>query len=316
MKDGLHENEIAIDDNLVRRLVDEQFPAYADLSLNKLDVSGSTNVQFRLGDQLLVRLPRQPGGGGTIEKERRWLPAMGELLPVAVPEIIAVGEADFRYAEQWSIVRWLDGNLARACQQQDNSHFARLDLASDLADIVHRLRAAAVPEIATADRHLRQYRGASLAAYDDVTRRNIEKCKAIKELELDMDAALSVWEDALDLPGAHEVAPDRWYHGDLVAENLLLNKGRLSGVLDFGGLGIGDPTIDLHGAWELFDPQAREYFRTRLNVDEAEWLRGRAWALAIALSTFTYYWTTMPGRIRDRMAMAKAVLDEASAHLN
>jgi aminoglycoside phosphotransferase (APT) family kinase protein len=91
----------------------------------------------------------------------------------------------------------------------------------------------------------------------------------------------------------------------------LVTDGRLTGVVDFDGLAVGDPTVDRHGAWEVLDPPAREVFRTRLKVDEAEWLRGRAWALAIALGTFTYYWATMPGRRRDRLAMAKSVLDDA-----
>ena len=107
--------------------------------------------------------------------------------------------------------------------------------------------------------------------------------------------------------------PDQWFHSDLVAENLLTTNGRLTGVLDFGGLAIGDPTIDLHGAWEIFDSDARDIFRTRLNVDDATWNRGRAWALAIAVSVFSYYWTTMPKRCTDRLAMARNVLTDAQA---
>jgi aminoglycoside phosphotransferase (APT) family kinase protein len=116
----------------------------------------------------------------------------------------------------------------------------------------------------------------------------------------------------LNLPGAVEAATDRWYHSDLVAENLLMTNDRLTGVLDFGGLAVGDPTIDLHGAWELFDSPARTVFRTQLGVGEDEWLRGRAWALAIALGCFTYYWEKMPGRRRDRLAMVQSVLADSS----
>lgn len=87
--------------------------------------------------------------------------------------------------------------------------------------------------------------------------------------------------------------------------------GALGCVLDFNAH-VGDPTIDLHGAWEILDPPARAAFRDRLGVDEAEWLRGRAWALGIALGTFTYYWDSMPGRRHDRLAMAGNALADFS----
>ena len=61
--------------------------------------------------------------------------------------------------------------------------------------------------------------------------------------------------------------------------NLLTVDGRLSAVLDFGGLGVGDPACDLVIAWTLLPHTARTTFRTALQVDEATWARGRGWAL-------------------------------------
>jgi aminoglycoside phosphotransferase (APT) family kinase protein len=312
MEYSIHDDEIPIDVDLVRKLVDTECPQYAALSLSRLEASGSTNALFRLGDDLLVRLPRQPGGSAAIDKEQRWLPEIGRRLPVAVPEIVALGEPALDFGERWSIVRWLDGELPKACGPDDPPTSERSTLAADLADVILALRAVDVPVAAATDPALRWYRGRSLAEFDQRTRLNIQQCRSIEDLDLDLDAALAVWADALKAPGANEVGPDRWYHSDLVAENLLLTDGRLTAVLDFGGLAVGDPTIDLHGAWEVLDPPAREVFRTRLEVDDAEWLRGRAWALGIALGTFTYYWDTMPRRRRDRLAMARSVLVDAT----
>ena len=312
MERRVHDNEIPSDIDLVRKLVDAQFPQYADRPLRRLGASGSTNVLFRLGGDLLVRLPRQPGGSAGIEKERRWLPDVGRHLPVAVPEIVALGRPAFGFGERWSIVRWLDGDLPRACSPDEPPAPERATLAVGLADVILALRALDVPKAAAEDPALRWYRGRSLAEFDRRTRHNIQQCRSIDGLDLDLDAALAVWTDALDVPGAYEAGPDHWFHSDLVAENLLLTHGRLTAVLDFGGLAVGDPTIDLHGAWEVLDPPARDVFRTRLQVDDAEWLRGRAWALAIALGTFPYYWNTMPQRRRDRLAMARSVLADAT----
>ncbi len=303
-----HKDEIRIDDDLVSKLVCAEFPQYAGLPLTRLHASGSSNVLYRLGKDLLVRVPRQPGSGGAIEKEKRWLPELRRHLPVAVPEIVALGRPAYGYPESWSIVGWLDGELPPARGLKEFSTAQSRGLAADLADVILALRGIEVPEAAATAPGLRWYRGWSLAEYDRHMRRTIQDCRSIEGLDLDLDAVLDVWQRSILLPGADDVGPDRWYHSDLVAENLLLKDDRLSAVLDFGGLAVGDPTIDLHGAWELFDHQSREVFRTRLGVEDAPWLRGRAWALAIALGTFSYYWTKMPGRMHDRLIMARAVL--------
>ena len=312
MTDRLHDDEVRIDVELVSRLIGAQCPEFAALPLRRLDATGSTHVLFRLGDELLVRLPRQPGTSAGIVKQRRWVPALGAYLPVAVPEIVALGLPGFGFGERWGIVRWLEGERATVVDPDGVAALDRSVLAADLADVVLALRAIGVPAVAASDPALRWYRGRSLVEIDEQTRRYVQQCRSLEGLDLDLDTALAVWSDALEVAVAHEVGSDRWYHGDLVAENLLLVDGRLAAVLDFDGLGVGDATVDLHGAWELFDAPAREVFRARLGVGEAAWLRGRAWALAIGLGALAYYWESMPGRRSDRLAMVRSVLADAT----
>ena len=304
----LHDDELVIDAELVRRLVAASVPAYGDLPLRRLDASGSSNVLFRLGDDLVVRLPRQPGGGSSIGTERRWLRYVASHLAVPVPEIVVVGEPGFGYPEPWSVVRWLDGEVP-AVPERDGA--PRSGLAGDLADVVNALRGLDVPASAVSDPHLRGYRGRPLLEMDESTRGAIETSRAIPGLGLDLDACLAVWEEAMRLPGSDEVVTPRWLHADLLAENLLVAHGRLAGVLDFGNLTVGEPTADLAVAWDVLDPGARESFRHLVDVDDPTWLRGRAWALALGLMTFPYYWATMPARCRSRVAMCHAVLADA-----
>jgi len=311
MENKMHKDEILINIEFVRKLVDSQFPRFATLPLRRLNASGSSNIQFRLGNDLLVRLPRQPGGSAAIEKEGRWTSIVGSHLPVAVPEFVGHGEPAFGYSERWSIVRWLDGEHPKVCSPTEPPSEKRFQLADELARVVLALRSIDVPQVAATDYQLRNYRGGALVDYDEQMRRNIAQCRTIDDLNLDLDAVLSVWKSALELPGASGTESEQWYHGDLVAENLLLTNGRLTALLDFGGLGVGDPTIDLHGVWELLDSPAREAFRVKVGVTNGEWLRGRAWALAVAIMTFPYYWDTMPGRIKNRAAMAQSVLADA-----
>jgi aminoglycoside phosphotransferase (APT) family kinase protein len=302
----LHEDEIAIDLATVRALVGRELPDLADAPLEPLNTTGSDNALFRLGADLLVRLPRRPGSSATIVKEARWLPHVSAALPVAVPQIVAVGEPGFGYPERWSVVRWIDGQPPDVPPRAETAELAR-----DLAGVVSALGELAVPDAAFADPALRWYRGAPLPQLNQETRQRLAACRELPGLDLDLDACERMWEATMASPEPGDVRPPHWLHGDLLAENLLVRDGRLTAVLDFGALTVGDPTVDLAGAWEVLDPTGRDIFRSALDVDELTWLRARGWALALAVMTFPYYWRSMPGRCAARLAMARAVLADA-----
>ncbi len=307
----LHDDELSIDLALVRSLVDGTLPDHSSLPLSRLHSSGSSNALFRLGSDLLVRLPRQPGGSATIKKEARWLPHVASHLPTSVPEVVVIGDPAFGYPEHWSVVRWLDGQIPSVADPDSPDDPSRIGLAVELAAVVTALARAEVPSTAVNDPELRWYRGEPLSAFDATLRQGIEACRAIRDLDLDLDACLAVWDHAMRLPDVSEAAAPRWYHGDLLAENLLVRDGRLSAVLDFGGLAVGDPTVDLVVAWEVLDATSRKVFRQAVGVDDLAWQRGRAWALGLSILTFPYYWRTMPQRCAIRRSMARSVLADA-----
>jgi len=230
-----------------------------------------------------------------------------------VPEVVAVGEPELGYPERWSVVRWLDGDVPMVTDPAAHTGPTRPALARDLADVVTALRDIHVPHSALADPQLRWYRGAPLGSMDDTTRGYLAACRDISGLDLDLDAARRIWEEAMALPETGSGSEPRWFQGDLMAENLLVRGGRLAAVLDFGGLAVGDPTVDLIVAWEVLDPAARDVFRRAVGVDETSWLRGRAWALSLALGTFPYHWSTMPDRCASRLAVARSVLADAAS---
>ena len=105
--------------------------------------------------------------------------------------------------------------------------------------------------------------------------------------------------------------PPLWVHGDLMDGNLLVRGGRLVAVIDWGGCKACDPAIDLVAAWSLFDEPSRELFRERLGfVDEAMWLRGRAWAVSAAMLALPYYRDTNPDIVARSWRAVNAVLTD------
>ncbi|MGV9314103.1 aminoglycoside phosphotransferase family protein [Streptomyces sp. NPDC003691] len=272
----------AIDAALAARLVGTQFPQWAGLPLERLDPAGSDHVIYRLGDELTVRLPRHTGAAGQARKEFAWLPRLAPRLPLAVPVPVAVGEPGFGFPWPWAVSRWLDGEVATAGELADSPR-AAVELAGFLSAL-QRFDPGEVPA-----------RGAReglalepLAARDRTTRAAIAEVAGT----FDRAALTALWDAAVGAPGRD--GPPVWCHGDFHTGNLLTTDGRLSAVIDFGGLGVGDPACDLMIAFTLMSARSRAVFRDALGVDDTTWLRGRGWALATGLNAYTYYAATDP----------------------
>ncbi|MFD5562744.1 aminoglycoside phosphotransferase family protein [Kitasatospora griseola] len=263
-----------IDGGLARRLVDAQFPQWAGLPLAAVEPGGSDHVIFRLGEELAVRLPRHADAVGQAERELEWLPRLAPWLPLAVPVPVAVGEPGFGYPWRWGVSRWLDGEPAGVAAL-GGSAAAAVQLAGFLRALQGCEPAGAVREESLAERD--EETRAAVAALDGV---------------FDGAAMTALWEAALGAP-AWGRAPV-WVHGDFHTGNLLTVDGRLGAVIDFGGLGLGDPACDLTIAFTLLSAGTRTAFRTALGVDEATWLRGRGWALATGLNAYTHYAAVNP----------------------
>ncbi len=279
-KKGLMRSETHIDTPLVRRLLAAQFPKWADLRLEKVDSGGTDNTIYRLGNDLAVRLPRLLSASGQVDKELRWLPTLGPHLPLEVPVPLAAGMPSEEYTWHWSIVPWIKGEVA-SIERIENPHQAAASLGHFISAL-HQIDATGGPRSGVHN----SFRGVPLIMRDTETREAIAKLAKI----FNANALTAAWESALQAPEWH--GPDVWVHGDLYSGNLLAEKGRLSAVIDFGLLGVGDPACDLMVAWTLLPAEARDTFRSALSVDDATWARGRGWALSFGLIALAYYMNT------------------------
>lgn len=230
---------------------------------------------FRLGDTLLIRVPRRRSAVDLLAKELDWLPHLRGL-PLEVPTLRFRGHAELGLAFEFGILDWMEGQIAAPGNIADWQHSARA-----LADFLKALHLRDINGAPPAGES-NSRRGVALRELTDATLPAIE----IVGDEIDVHRARSLWEEAC----ADEFSqPPVWLHGDLKADNLIVRNGMLSGVIDWGLSAVGDPAADYATAWFWVDPAARAGFRDHVGLDDGDWLRAKGWALYGAVIALSYY---------------------------
>ena len=289
----MHDEEVEIDLELVQRLVAGQFPWLADLPITAVRSTGTVNAIYRLGDELYARLPRMMEWSSDRDKEWLWLPKLAPRLSLRIPKPVAKGRPTSEYPLPWAIYEWINGEPYSDRMIDDEPQAAK-----DLAQFVLELRRIEPVGAPRAGRR-------PLRELDADTRAAIESSRGV----IDGDAAAAAWQRALEAP-AWTGAPV-WIHADLLRPNLLVDRGRICAVIDFGGVGVGDPAADVIAAWSVFGQAGREAFREALGVDDDTWNRARGFALTQAAMIIPYYAETNPGFV----ALAKQTVEEILADL-
>ncbi len=279
----MHANQLTVSPETVRVLVDQQFPEWRSLPVRSIASQGTVNAIFRIGDRYTARLPLE---SADIESTRRWLESEAEAARELVgrtrfptPEPVALGEPGAGYPLPWSVQTWLPGAVATDEDPGESVAFAH-----DLADFIGDLRV-----IDTRGRTFAGTgRGGDLQSHDAW----METCFEHSEQLLDVPRLRRLWATLRELPRG--AAGDVMTHCDLIPGNVLVSAGRLAGVLDVGGFGPADPSLDLVSAWHLLDAEPRRILRDRLRCDDLEWRRGEAWAFVQAMGLVWYYVDSNP----------------------
>lgn len=296
----MHADEVDIDSNLVGRLIISQFPEWATLTVVPVAFRGTDNALYRLGGNLVVRLPRREKNTRQLEKECHWLPKLAPLLPLAVPVPVAIGKPGEGYPFDWAIYRWLEGEPAAG---------DKIDLgqaATDLATFVAALQQVDAAGGPPPGEH-NAWRGVPLVMRDRAVRSAIASLGS----GINTESVTAAWEAALSARDWQHSPV--WVHGDLDSRNLLAKDGRLTAVIDFGCLGVGDPACDVMVAWKMLSTGSRDIFLNALSVDEATRIRARGWALSQALIALAYYTVeTNPMLVREAQRWIAEVLADDS----
>lgn len=259
--------EIELELAAVRAMLRAQHPDLAELPLRR-GPSGWDNASVRLGDELCLRLPRRALGAELIEHELRWLPELAAQLPVAVPAAIRVGRPGQGYPWRWAIVPWIAGETAEHSALDERG-------AAELGAFLRCLH----DELGPPPKHApdNSYRGHPLRARAADTGDRLARLAAAG---VELGEARELWTRALDAP--MDRAPT-WLHADLHPRNLIVDGGRLAGVIDWGDLCSGDPACDLACAWMVLDAEHRPALWARYgSPSPATCLRARGWALVFA----------------------------------
>lgn len=297
----------APDPALVTRLLREHVPDLSGHGVRPTSTSGSSNWVFRVGEHHAVRLPRRDAYVPDLLKEARWVPLLASDLPVPVPDVVHLGEPSTSFSRPWTVVTWVAGDLPVDLDPAGQDVLVR-----GLGQFLRTLHALETLEQSSGPEHWGYRCGEPVTGTSD----GWVDAAAVGLADLfDPRRVRRAWQRIRAVPPA--TMPSCWVHTDLSAENVLVDPaGRLAGVIDFGGLGIGDRSVDLLYAWSMFDRPAREVLRSESGVDEATWRRARAWAFGgPGLLTILNYRDSMPGRTARLTRMVEAVADEVGVGL-
>jgi aminoglycoside phosphotransferase (APT) family kinase protein len=284
----LHADEVEIDAALVARLLAAELPELAGLPIREVRSTGTVNAIYRLGEEVCVRLPRVEKWTRSLERELEWLPRLAASVSLRIPEPVARGRPGNGFPFPWAVYRWIEGRPYDDALVDDEGRAAEA-----LAGFVRELgrldprgapRAGRLPL-----RHLDEWTRAAIRSSRD---------------GIDAEAVTAAWERALEAP-PWDGRPI-WMHADLLRPNLLVDRGALVAVLDFGDAGAGDPAFATIPAWAVFGPAGRTRYRDLLALDEGAWARGRGYALHQALLIIPYYAETNP----EFVALAKRTVEQ------
>lgn len=239
--------EYTVPPDLARNLIERQFPQLAPLNLTLL-AEGWDNTVYRVNRELVFRFPRRQIAVPLIETERHLLPFVGPLLPLRIPQPRFHGSPTDEYPWPFLGYSLLRG---RTVPRANLAEPARLALAEPLGRFLRALHQ--IPAATAAERgagpdpisRLQQAESRLPALRSEL--REINRSE-LRPLLPALQAVVDAW------PIGYVPRTDTLVHGDLHAEQVLVEAGEPSGIIDWGDAHLGDPALDIAGAMALLSP--------------------------------------------------------------
>ena len=257
--------EIDITLPFARQLLHSQHPDLSHLPISLLD-SGWDNTLFRVGNDYILRVPRRKLGAELLKSEQKWLPILSKRLPIAVPTPIRIGKPNEFYPWHWSITPYFEGKAAALQYPND----------SEAVVLAHFLKS--LHTSAPKDAPINNFRGVPLAERAEKTNVRLQRLKG--KTNCISPKIEGIWQAALT---AKPHFNNCWIHGDLHPRNIVVHKGKIRAVIDWGDLTSGDVATDLASIWMLFSTPTAQNSAIEAYQTSADLLaRAKGWAVFFA----------------------------------
>lgn len=274
--------DVDVTPELARRLIDGQLPELAGRPLEHI-ASGWDNAVFLVDGAWAVRFPRRAVAVPGVRREIALLQGIAPRLPLPIPVPAFVGRPAADYPWPFFAAPFIAGDEPARVALDDA---ARGALAAPLATFLRALHAPSLAAEIGERLPVDPMRRADMGFRVPMARRRLEEAAAAGIVDLRADAAELLAEAEPLPPGVPSVVA----HGDLHLRHLVVTpEGRAAGVIDWGDLCLGDPSIDLVLAWGLLPAAARPAFAAAYGpIDEAAWLRSRLLSMFLAVVLAVY----------------------------
>jgi aminoglycoside phosphotransferase (APT) family kinase protein len=251
---------------LARRLIAEQ--CFVPRTLRPLG-EGWDNTVWLVDERWAFRFPRREIAIAGFNRELAALGDIAAQVPLRIPVPVWVGEPseDFPWpfygAEAIAGVELSDAEL---------TFEERCALGRPLGRFLRKLHDAAVDADLPSD----PFKRANMSTRVPRTLTALEEIGGLWSLPK------TVHEELLDARRLRVTLTDRpaVLHGDLHPRHLLIEDGALSGIIDWGDVCRGDPSIDLAVTWYALPPDGRaDFFAEYGRVSEDQLVRARVLSL-------------------------------------
>lgn len=268
--------DIEVTDGLVHKLLEQQFPELMPIEFHCVG-EGWDNKAYLVdheNEQYIFRFPRRKVAIELIERENKILSELQNILNVPIPNPIFMGLPTSFYPYVFHGYKKIKG--ISACHSHLSPEQRReslLPIASFLKKLhgIHEQEALALgAKSQIFDRTL----------IDRISETLRERVNMIVERKL-CHISIEIVEQEIEQAKKIVLSSNKCLiHGDLYCRHLLFDKGKLSGIIDWGDVGINSPAVDLSLIWSFYPKEDHQtFFDIYGVVDPPTWQYARFLAL-------------------------------------